>query len=412
MVLAMCRGLLLDPADAEDATQQTFLYAYRSILGGSEPQRPAAWLATIARNECLNRIRARTREPLAESPSGRGSPDALAATIAREDLQALGRTIGELPAQQRRALLLHELHGLPYREVAAAIGVSESAIASLLFRARIRLRAALRRTYAALPIPTLWNAVDHLLARGPVTNVAPVVAKVGTAAVALGLTTGTAIVVEQNVRSHNRPPRAPPARRSTPPANAPAPRTPVPRIAVAADTSPASRTAAAVPPRAPTERHTVSGATTPREARPAHTAAESHGSRAPATPISVPKAHSNSPSRAHGKSSQAPGHVRHGPPTSESLENRHGHGKTLGKTRPPRIHAKKPATTKLEPRKHASSHGSASGHPAVSAHGNGTSANSTPNDNAVAASEPQQHGNGAHRTASGDQGNGQGPKGH
>jgi DNA-directed RNA polymerase specialized sigma24 family protein len=43
--------------------QQAFLSAYRSILAGNEPRQPAAWLATIARNECLDRIRARMREP-------------------------------------------------------------------------------------------------------------------------------------------------------------------------------------------------------------------------------------------------------------------------------------------------------------------------------------------------------------
>ena len=153
MVLSVCRVLLLDRAEAEDAMQQTFFSAYRSILAGSEPRQPAAWLATIARNECLNRIRARTREQLGEpvSRETRGAPDALNSAIAREDLRTLGRTIRELPDQQREALLLHEFHGLSYGEVAATIGVSESAIGSLLFRARTRLRSVLHRAYAAFP---------------------------------------------------------------------------------------------------------------------------------------------------------------------------------------------------------------------------------------------------------------------
>jgi DNA-directed RNA polymerase specialized sigma24 family protein len=63
MVYAVCRLNLRDRHDAEDATQQTFLSAYRSLLGGREPNDPPAWLATIARNECsrLRRQRFTTR---------------------------------------------------------------------------------------------------------------------------------------------------------------------------------------------------------------------------------------------------------------------------------------------------------------------------------------------------------------
>src|SRR4029453_3122335 len=78
MVLAICRRLLADSAEAEDAMPQTFLSSYRSLLAGRDPRQPAAWLASIARNECLNRIRAHTREPVAAqlSNGAAGSPDA------------------------------------------------------------------------------------------------------------------------------------------------------------------------------------------------------------------------------------------------------------------------------------------------------------------------------------------------
>ena len=160
MVLAVCRRLLPDTAEAEDAMQQTYVSAYRSLLAGSEPRRADVWLAAIARNECLDRIRTRMREPLAEhGRNGRSeAPDALAALIAGEELRALSRSIEQLPAQQREALVLHEFCGLPYGEVAAAIGVSESAIGSLLFRARRSVRSAFRRGYAVLPLPEIWNA--------------------------------------------------------------------------------------------------------------------------------------------------------------------------------------------------------------------------------------------------------------
>ena len=209
MVLAVCRRLLPDTAEAEDAMQQTFVSAYRSLLAGSEPQRADVWLAAIARNECLDRIRARMREPLAEhGRNGRSeAPDTLAAVIAGEEFRALSRSIEELPTQQREALVLHEFCGLPYGEVAAAIGVSESAIGSLLFRARRSLRSAFRRGYAVLPLPEIWNASAQLLSRGPAIKVAalPMVAKVGCGAVAVGLTAGAVVAVDNEVEAQSRP---------------------------------------------------------------------------------------------------------------------------------------------------------------------------------------------------------------
>ena len=73
MVYGICRMLLHHADEAEDATQQVFLAAYRSLLTGTEVRDPAAWLGTIARNTCRRRATALTREPLpfAERPRHR-----------------------------------------------------------------------------------------------------------------------------------------------------------------------------------------------------------------------------------------------------------------------------------------------------------------------------------------------------
>jgi DNA-directed RNA polymerase specialized sigma24 family protein len=78
-VLGLCRVLLRHRQEAEDAVQQTFLSAYRSLLNGVEPRYPAAWLATIARNECRGRIEARMREPLGDWEPVSTLPDPVAA---------------------------------------------------------------------------------------------------------------------------------------------------------------------------------------------------------------------------------------------------------------------------------------------------------------------------------------------
>ena len=158
-VLGLCRMLLRDPSEAEDAAQQTFLSAYGSLLAGSEPRYPAAWLATIARNECWSRIQQRMRQPLHEPVAEETAATTLGpleAAIRNADLAALLTAIGELPRQQRDALLLREFSGLSYGELAKALSVSEPAVESLLVRARRELRIRLQPAYAACLAPFLF----------------------------------------------------------------------------------------------------------------------------------------------------------------------------------------------------------------------------------------------------------------
>ena len=322
MVLAVCRRLLTDTAEAEDAMQQTFVSAYRSLLSGSEPRQGHVWLAAIARNECLDRIRMHMREPQAEhGRNGRSeAPDALAALIAGEDLRDLSRSIETLPTQQREALLLHEFCGLPYEEVAATLGVSESAIGSLLFRARKSLRSALRRAYALLPLPQLWNAADQLFSGAPALKVAalPVIVKFGAGAVAVGLTAGAVVAVEHEVGKPgqaSRPGRvvisgapAPlPEAKALASVVRPVPATPMHR------TSAVAATAVAAPSRRPSHASRTSHRTpaAPTE-RTVHAAPEPAPLEvtAPAASTAQGPPVGHSASQEPGRSGSAPGHVR------------------------------------------------------------------------------------------------------
>jgi RNA polymerase sigma factor (sigma-70 family) len=223
MVEGLCRGLLRNAAEAEDAAQQTFLSAYRALIGGTEPREPAAWLVAIARNECLARIRTRMREPLPvdglDNEEARDDP--VAEALRRADLSALWAAIRELPQQQREALLLREFGGLSYGELAVALGVSGAAVESLLFRARTRVRAQLKEAFAS--VGWLSDALARLLSAGGAAKVGsvPVVAKVVTAGVGVAIVAGTAVVGERRV-TPTRPHRAHHATVQTPAA----PRTP------------------------------------------------------------------------------------------------------------------------------------------------------------------------------------------
>jgi RNA polymerase sigma factor (sigma-70 family) len=127
-------AVLGNHADAEDVTQTTFLNAYRALEQGVHPRKPQNWLLTIASNSIKQRFRreqARPREV---------ELDRDVATDGHEDD---GPSVGELltalsriPPQQRQAIVLREFEGRSYKEIAEILGVTTSALETLLFRAR------------------------------------------------------------------------------------------------------------------------------------------------------------------------------------------------------------------------------------------------------------------------------------
>src|SRR5581483_7795891 len=131
--------LLRDRHESEDAAQQTFLSALRALRNGSEPREPEAWLGSIARNECLSRIRERMREPLPvlEHEVRDSGADVHRQAISNMNAVKLWQEIETLPEQQRDAFVLREFAGLSYGELAIALGLSEGAVESALFRARV-----------------------------------------------------------------------------------------------------------------------------------------------------------------------------------------------------------------------------------------------------------------------------------
>jgi RNA polymerase sigma-70 factor (ECF subfamily) len=210
LVGGLCRALLRDRAEAEDAMQQVFLAAHRALLNGTSPREPAAWLATIARNECWGRIRARMREPLPTADvDGEPSPsDPLAAAIRNADLAAMWSAIAQLPRQQRDALLLREFGGLSYEDLAGALAVSGPAVESLLFRARQGVRARLQTAYAGLTGGSWLESLTRLGGLGG--GMAPVAAKVAAVGVGAAVATGGVVVAprifDQVPRSHHTVP--------------------------------------------------------------------------------------------------------------------------------------------------------------------------------------------------------------
>src|SRR2546429_7381204 len=134
-------GVLRNPADAEDVTQTTFLNALRAYDRGERPHSPQNWLIAIAHNVCRQRFRQSLRRPHEVA-----FEDDVADRIVEEDVPSaedIRRALGHLAVNQRAALVMRELEGRSYVEIAEILGLSVGAVETLLFRARRALRGQL-----------------------------------------------------------------------------------------------------------------------------------------------------------------------------------------------------------------------------------------------------------------------------
>jgi RNA polymerase sigma factor (sigma-70 family) len=138
-VYRFCLGQLGAREEAEDATQSTFLNAFRALRRGVVPVAESPWLLSIAQNVCLTRLRSSIRRRRVEAPRDlHALQDEISAPVRErvDELLRLEDALSELPPSQRRAILLREWQGLSYREIAAELETTQAAVETLIFRAR------------------------------------------------------------------------------------------------------------------------------------------------------------------------------------------------------------------------------------------------------------------------------------
>jgi RNA polymerase sigma-70 factor (ECF subfamily) len=152
-VYNLCLRLIGDPAAAEDATQEAFLSAYRSIQrfeGGNL----RSWLFRIAANQSKDELRRRMRRGPHDSLSSTDPddapidlPDSSESADQYVERMAVGEGIQQallkLPFEQRQAVLLSDLHGYHYEEIARIAGASVGTVKSRIHRGRERMRSIL-----------------------------------------------------------------------------------------------------------------------------------------------------------------------------------------------------------------------------------------------------------------------------
>jgi RNA polymerase sigma-70 factor, ECF subfamily len=144
----LARWLLRHDHDAEDAVQEAFLRAYRAFdrFRGGDGR---AWLLTIVRNVCFTQLRRdrpeRAREVFDDDlHGGTLDPGEVNATAWRETKTAqLQQALESLAPEFREVIVLHEIEGLAYREIATVAGIPIGTVMSRLARARHKLQAEL-----------------------------------------------------------------------------------------------------------------------------------------------------------------------------------------------------------------------------------------------------------------------------
>jgi RNA polymerase sigma factor (sigma-70 family) len=217
-LLAFCDHMLANRDDAEDALQHSLSAAYRMLRAGDRQIALRPWLYTVARNRCLSVLRARRGDISLNAASDRGgvADEIVDQVQRRSDLRDLVQDLRLLPGDQRAALVLFELGGLPHDEIATVLQVRREKVKALVFQAReglIRARSArdtpcteMRRQLATLSggIPSrsvLRRHVDRCPScalfeaevgrqRAGLALILPVLPAVGLKATVLGSTVG------------------------------------------------------------------------------------------------------------------------------------------------------------------------------------------------------------------------------
>lgn len=163
-IFLLCRRMLQDPEEANSATQDVFLKAYKALSSGKtapdEVGSPGKWVTRIAVNTCLDRLRSKAwklwqRRPdpedeavILDMATGK-EPDAERQMFSRQIQQRLEAALKRLSPRQRAVFSLRHYDDLPLDEIAAVLRLDPGTVKAHLFRATQKLKEELKDLYLA-----------------------------------------------------------------------------------------------------------------------------------------------------------------------------------------------------------------------------------------------------------------------
>ncbi|HVF53688.1 MAG TPA: RNA polymerase sigma factor [Actinomycetota bacterium] len=158
LVRYICRKMLYVPEDAQEASQETFLRVYRSLGDLKGRYNLRSWIGRIATNVCLDRLRSEKRhirevaplEDLEVQPSWpREASDPAEITMRAADRREIGLHMALMPPHHRTVLLLRDLEGHSYADIAEILGMTDAGVKALIHRARRGFRRSWTATASA-----------------------------------------------------------------------------------------------------------------------------------------------------------------------------------------------------------------------------------------------------------------------
>jgi RNA polymerase sigma-70 factor (family 1) len=158
-VLNICQAYLHNRDEAEDIAQDVFIEVFESIHKFRGDSRLGTWITRIAINKAINRSKKLKRQSLLQIRTtnltgndlkkfgqfGSDNDEQHQSMTQKEDQAALNHALDKLPDQQKNAFILQHYEELSYQEIAEVLGISLSAVESLLFRSRNNLRRHLEK---------------------------------------------------------------------------------------------------------------------------------------------------------------------------------------------------------------------------------------------------------------------------
>jgi len=161
----LARWLLRNEQDAQDVAQEAYLRAFRFFSGfrGGDAR---AWLMKIVRNTCYTWLHA--NRPLEEAtefdenvfPPDSHAPNPEEMVLQNDSNKLVRKALEMLPENSREVLILRELEGMSYKEIADITGMPVGTVMSSLSRARARLRQALTTLMNEVSMPTSRRILD------------------------------------------------------------------------------------------------------------------------------------------------------------------------------------------------------------------------------------------------------------